>query len=568
MKTKRKILLNLAVSSSILAIPVLAVSCNLRKFFTWVKGSIQDNELEKEKQEKEKKEKEEKEKKEQENTDQNPNHSNKDKTDVISDNNIPFYIQKQVPTEQENQEFLEKRNQYKTLIERLAGKEEISFVALQEVNKLSDVVSTNFAYVSPNQNNKRKLQELAAITNSIYQSLFKVNDFVFNNYYFSESRYRKELISYINFLTKYLAFYNPEKPSSGPMAHKKPIIKEVIKLYNDKKYEHILVNFDSYISISNKIHNYLKNMENNFDLFFNVEDALYLNKDKLAWQENVKETNLLSAGYIRAIRKSLLLRGTAEVKNIAHTPPFAFNGENEPNDIINVLDLIYDLTGGSNYYNDVAFFKYTKNLNNVSYSFNFAYRTDSPQEELEVDKLVLSTIPKIISKNFDQKQQVRAVHNWIVQNVDFYEPDETEEMKFKIRSPYAFVHRKFGVVCEGYARMFQKFMTFLNIPSWYLTGDAVNPANQVEGHAWNMVKINNEYLFVDCTWDDPIVDKTIKENDIEHKSITPYRNQFLLVPWKTFANSRNINPTYLKLHLQRKQLNKDYLDFYQIVNSQ
>lgn len=50
-------------------------------------------------------------------------------------------------------------------------------------------------------------------------------------------------------------------------------------------------------------------------------------------------------------------------------------------------------------------------------------------------------------------------------------------------------------VCAGYARAFQYVMTKLKIPTYYCAGKA-------EGHAWNIVKLENGYYNVDLTWDD------------------------------------------------------------------
>lgn len=47
-------------------------------------------------------------------------------------------------------------------------------------------------------------------------------------------------------------------------------------------------------------------------------------------------------------------------------------------------------------------------------------------------------------------------------------------------------------VCAGYARAFQYIMTELGIPTYYCTG-------MTEGHAWNIVKLENGYYNVDLT---------------------------------------------------------------------
>lgn len=51
-------------------------------------------------------------------------------------------------------------------------------------------------------------------------------------------------------------------------------------------------------------------------------------------------------------------------------------------------------------------------------------------------------------------------------------------------------------VCAGYARAFQYLLQQLDIPCYYCTGYAG------ESHAWNIVKLGDEYYNADVTWDD------------------------------------------------------------------
>lgn len=51
-------------------------------------------------------------------------------------------------------------------------------------------------------------------------------------------------------------------------------------------------------------------------------------------------------------------------------------------------------------------------------------------------------------------------------------------------------------VCAGYARAFQYLLQRLGIPSYYCTGYSG------ENHAWNIVRLQEDYYNVDSTWDD------------------------------------------------------------------
>lgn len=60
-------------------------------------------------------------------------------------------------------------------------------------------------------------------------------------------------------------------------------------------------------------------------------------------------------------------------------------------------------------------------------------------------------------------------------------------------------------VCSGYAWAFDYLCSRIGIPCEYVISDEMN-------HAWNMVTLGNKKYFIDCTWDDPVVDKDEADN--------------------------------------------------------
>lgn len=55
-------------------------------------------------------------------------------------------------------------------------------------------------------------------------------------------------------------------------------------------------------------------------------------------------------------------------------------------------------------------------------------------------------------------------------------------------------------VCQGYALAFQELMNELGISCELVTSKSIN-------HAWNAVQIENEWYYVDVTWNDPLKDR-------------------------------------------------------------
>lgn len=62
-------------------------------------------------------------------------------------------------------------------------------------------------------------------------------------------------------------------------------------------------------------------------------------------------------------------------------------------------------------------------------------------------------------------------------------------------SAHAFLVKKKGV-CSGYAYAYRMLMKEYGIPCILVESNSMN-------HAWNMIKLGNQWYHVDCTWDDP-----------------------------------------------------------------
>lgn len=106
----------------------------------------------------------------------------------------------------------------------------------------------------------------------------------------------------------------------------------------------------------------------------------------------------------------------------------------------------------------------------------------------------------------NNKEKVKAVHDWLCKNVaydyDNYLSDSIPRDSY-YETGVIFNHR---AVCNGYAVTFQDFMDVLGIECETISGTARNSAGSVGGHAWNRVKLNGVWYYIDVTWDDPVPD--------------------------------------------------------------
>ena len=98
-------------------------------------------------------------------------------------------------------------------------------------------------------------------------------------------------------------------------------------------------------------------------------------------------------------------------------------------------------------------------------------------------------------KGVEPFEQERAIHDQMVRAISYlhHAGDQT--------SYSALVEEK--AVCAGYSRAFQLLMQRLNIPCFYCGGTAIGPKDKTWGpHAWNIIKLDEDYYNVDITWND------------------------------------------------------------------
>lgn len=108
----------------------------------------------------------------------------------------------------------------------------------------------------------------------------------------------------------------------------------------------------------------------------------------------------------------------------------------------------------------------------------------------EVEKVVKQA--QNLSSDYEKE---KYVHDYICEKCEYVLTD-----KLKTTSYDALVGGE--AVCEGYARAAQLLLNRLGIENYLVTGDTKDDNGKLEGHMWNIVKINGNNYHLDVTWDD------------------------------------------------------------------
>jgi hypothetical protein len=113
-------------------------------------------------------------------------------------------------------------------------------------------------------------------------------------------------------------------------------------------------------------------------------------------------------------------------------------------------------------------------------------------------------------------------------------------------------------VCAGYARAFQYLCKRAGLDCIYVTGTAAADDGTVEGHAWNMVRINGQYYWCDVTWGDPVF-KDSSSGEINYN--------YFCVSDREILHEHTINEKLAYLTVSYPACTDDSLNWYYLQNA-
>ena len=125
-----------------------------------------------------------------------------------------------------------------------------------------------------------------------------------------------------------------------------------------------------------------------------------------------------------------------------------------------------------------------------------------------INPLIAQTIAELTQQITQGKTtdstKVEAIYDWLTHNVSYDNARRRHREGDTVlyQEPYNVVRLK-KAVCMGYAKTFREICRLSSIESYVIEGWAKSESGTLEreGHAWNVVKINNNWYLADATWD-------------------------------------------------------------------
>lgn len=151
--------------------------------------------------------------------------------------------------------------------------------------------------------------------------------------------------------------------------------------------------------------------------------------------------------------------------------------------------------------------KYTISTNTnvfgTKISLVFEYLVNSQDELNTKIKDINVSIDKILANVTDKNNEFNIeliIHDYIAKNVKYYEYEHIEDIPINCHNIYGTLVEN-SAVCDGFAKSMKLILNKCGIETIVVTGNLKN-----ESHAWNLVKIDNNWYNLDLTSNKAIKD--------------------------------------------------------------
>ena len=123
----------------------------------------------------------------------------------------------------------------------------------------------------------------------------------------------------------------------------------------------------------------------------------------------------------------------------------------------------------------------------------------------EINKEMDSIISKNIQDNMTAKDKIKVIHDYIINNTEYdsLKTSNINDTTYKSNTAYGVLIEGYGI-CSGYSDAMKLFLDRLNIVNYKVSNDQ---------HIWNLVLLDEEWLHLDLTWDDPVSDKNVTRDN-------------------------------------------------------
>lgn len=128
----------------------------------------------------------------------------------------------------------------------------------------------------------------------------------------------------------------------------------------------------------------------------------------------------------------------------------------------------------------------------------------SEENIVKINEVVEKVIKENIVDTMTTTQKLKIIHDYIIDNTkyDTLKSKNINDMTYKSNTAIGVLLEGYGI-CSGYSDAMGIFLDKLGIDNYKISNDT---------HIWNLVKVNNKWLHIDLTWDDPIYEQNLNRD--------------------------------------------------------
>jgi len=139
----------------------------------------------------------------------------------------------------------------------------------------------------------------------------------------------------------------------------------------------------------------------------------------------------------------------------------------------------------------------------ITINVNYLY---TKNEKTTINNYVNKLITEQYKDDDDDYENLKRIHDYIINNTKYdIERNNNNESKYKSYNAYGPVVDGYAT-CNGYADLMAIILSKLEYENYKIATTSDEISYESNGHVWNAVKINNQWLHLDLTWDDPVDD--------------------------------------------------------------
>jgi len=172
-------------------------------------------------------------------------------------------------------------------------------------------------------------------------------------------------------------------------------------------------------------------------------------------------------------------------------------------DINNNADLLSQMNNFINVFNSFKSIKTTYTTNGkITLSIDKIYSVD---DVIKINNKLDEIEQTIYNNAQTDYDKILAIHDYIINNTKYNIEDENKKNTASSTAIGVLFHNL--ATCNGYTDAVSLLLDRIHIPNIRISNDK---------HIWNLVYMNNEWLHLDATWDDPINKLDYNKNILTH----------------------------------------------------